>query len=418
MVVKKKKAHIKKKKVTKKKTSSKKKISVQKRKKQVGEINFPRIKVIGIGGGGCSIVSEMAKIFSRKKVSGSKIDFILANVDSQALKSSPRQAKKIYFGEKVTYGLGCGMDAALGEKAANLAKEKIKKELSKGDLCIFISCLGGGTGSGALPVFTEISKSLNLISLGIFTLPFKFEGRKRQDIAKEAVKKAKPNLNTITVIPNQKIFKIVNQKTSLNKALSTMNKVLAQNIEGFIDSIYCPGTINIDFADIKSVLKNRGESAFIGCVVSSGKNRAIKGMESLIKDPLIDYKFNDASSFLFNVAGPKDIMMKEIEEIGKSVFQFNSQAKIIFGISQKGDMKNKLKITLLAVGSPKEKKIKVKKKVKKKVSKKKRVSKAPKEKITIRRNALDLHKRVKESEEELMEEEKKYDIPAFLREKE
>jgi cell division protein FtsZ len=401
----------------------------------LGRSKLPKIKIIGIGGGGSSIVGEIAKIFSREKFSfGNRLEFIVVNVDTQALKAAPKQTKKFYFGEEVTYGLGCGMNPELGEKAAVLAKEKIKKELSQADLCIFISSLGGGTGSGATPVFTQIADSLKVLSLGIFTLPFKFEGIRKQEIAKEAIKKIKPNLNAITVISNQKIFQIIDQKTSLRKAFSSMNKILIQALEGLIDSIYSPGTINIDFADLRTILKTKGEAAFLGCGTASGQNRAEKALEKLIKNPLFDYKFENAQNFLFNIAGSKNIKMKEVEEVSRTIFKFNPKAKIIFGISQEPKLKNQLKITLLAIGCQKETKVKKAKEKKEEEKKEKKTKGKPKkvkttklkkprktvkisQKTRIRRNALDLHKMAKESEKELLEEEKKWDIPAFLRKK-
>lgn len=395
----------------------------------IDQLKNPKVKVIGIGGGGCSIVGEIAKIFSTKRLpSHGAPEFIVANVDYKALRVAPRQTKKFYFGQDITYGLGCGMNPELGEAAANQVKEKIKKELSKADLCIFISSLGGGTGSGATPIFVEMAESLNIINIGILTLPFKFEGGRRMGIAKDAIKKIKSGLNAVSVIPNQKIFEIIDAKTSLKDALSSMNKILAQNLEGLIDLVYSTGTINLDFADLRSVLKDKDRTAFLGSATSSGANRAKRVVQQLTKNPLLDYKFENAQKFLFNIAGSKNMKMKEVEEICKTIFQFNPKAQIIFGITQKPEMKSKIRITLLAVeGEPQkeEKVIEVKpvvkskgKKVKKTKIKKEVAKKATSQttaKIRVRRNALDLHQMVKESEDELLEEEKKWDIPAFLR---
>ncbi len=389
----------------------------------IDQLKNPKVKVIGIGGGGCSIVSEIARIFSTKRLpSHGAPEFIVANVDYKSLRVAPHQTKKFYFGQDITYGLGCGMNPELGEQAANQVKEKIKKELSKADLCIFIASLGGGTGSGATPVFVEAAESLKLINIGILTLPFKFEGGRRMAIARESIKKIKSGLNAVSVIPNQKIFEIIDAKTSLKDALSSMNRILAQNLEGLIDLVYSTGTINLDFADLKSVLKERDRSAFLGSAAASGNNRAKRAVDQLIKNPLLDYKFETAQKFLFNIAGSKNMKMKEVEEVCKNIFQFNPKAQIIFGITQKPEMKNKIRITLLAVEGeePKEekpqatKKPKAKKGKTKKTEAKKAIPKTT-AKVRIRRNALDLHQMVKESEDELLEEEKKWDIPAFLR---
>ncbi len=392
----------------------------------IEQLKNPKVKVIGIGGGGCSIVSEIAKIFATKRLpSHGAPEFIVANVDYKALKVVPHQTKKFYFGQDITYGLGCGMNPDLGEQAANQVKEKIKKELSKADLCIFISSLGGGTGSGATPVFVEAAASLNLINIGILTLPFKFEGGRRMGIAKDAVKKIKTGLNAFSVIPNQKIFEIIDAKTSLKDALSSMNRILAQNLEGLIDLVYSTGTINLDFADLRSVLKEKDRSAFLGSATASGNNRAKRAVDQLTKNRLLDYKFETAQKFLFNIAGSKTMKMREVEEVCKNIFQFNPKAQIIFGITQKPEMKNKIRVTLLAVEgeTPKEEKPQEVKEVKKTKGKKGKGKKdeakkaIPKttSKIRIRRNALDLHQMAKDSEDELLEEEKKWDIPAFLR---
>jgi cell division protein FtsZ len=402
------------------------KISAQ----RLGRVYLPKIKIIGVGGGGSSIVGEIAKIFSKRKLKNlNKIDFLVANVDWQALKLAPRQVRKFYFGEEVTHGLGCGMNPEIGEKAARLVQEKFKKELIKTDLCIFISCLGGGTGSGAMPVFAQIASSLNLLSLGIFTLPFKFEGKKRQEIAKEAVEKIKPNLNSIIIIPNQKIFKLVQEKTSLRKALSSMNKILVQTLEGLIETIYQPGTINTDFADLKTIFNPKGRLAFLGCGIASGRNRASLALKRLLENPLTDFDFKNTSALLCNIAGSKNLKMKEIEKICRDIFQLNPKAKIIFGINPFPKLKDQIKITLLAVSSPQvpkkkkeEKQIKKKRgEIKEKKTQKKKKIRPEKPKIEkkarVRRNALDLHKIAQESEKELLEEEKKWDIPTFLRQK-
>jgi cell division protein FtsZ len=395
----------------------------------IDQLKNPKVKVIGIGGGGCSIVGEIAKIFATKRLpSHGAPEFIVANVDYKALRVAPRQTKKFYFGQDITYGLGCGMNPELGAAAANQVKEKIKKELSKADLCIFISSLGGGTGSGATPIFVEMAESLNLINIGILTLPFKFEGGRRMGIAKDAIKKIKSGLNAVSIIPNQKIFEIIDTKTSLKDALSSMNKILAQNLEGLIDLVYSTGTINLDFADLRSILKDKDRSAFLGSATSSGANRAKRVVQQLTKNPLLDYNFENAQKFLFNIAGSKNMKMKEVEEICKTIFQFNPKAQIIFGITQKPEMKNKIRITLLAVEgeTPREERVieikpaaksKTKKTKKAKVKKEepKKATSQTTAKIRVRRNALDLHQMVKESEDELLEEEKKWDIPAFLR---
>ena len=394
----------------------------------LGRLTLPKIKIVGVGGGGCSIVSEIAKIFARKRIKhGSKIEFIAANVDWQALKNVPKKVKKFYFGEETTHGLGCGMNPELGEKAAQGAQQKIKKELQKSDFCIFVSCLGGGTGSGAMPIFSQVANSLNLLTLGVFTLPFRFEGQRRMEIAKSALKKIKPNLNSTVVMSNQKIFQLIKEQTSLKRAFLSMNKILAQTFEGLIEALYQPGMINTDFADLRSILKQKGATAFLNCTTASGKNRTTTALKRLFENPLSNFALKESQAFLCDIAGPKNLSMQEIEKVARTIFQFNPKAKIILGINSL-HLKDQVRITLLAVRhleKAKPKKVKPKKAEK---ESKKEVQKKPKKKTKkkvaslkikkrIRRNALDIHKIAKETEEELLGEEKKWDIPTFLRQK-
>lgn len=421
-------------------------------KKPLYKTKIPKVKIIGLGGGGCSIVAEIAKIFNQnKRLLGKKVEFIAANVDARALSALPMKIKKIQFGQQITYGLGCGMDQELGRKSAEQAIEQIKKSLFGADLCIFITCLGGGTGSGAIPIFAKAAESLNLLSLGIFTLPFKFEGAKKQEISKNAIENARLLLNATIIIPNQKIFQIIDEKTPLKEAFFSLNKALGETLQDLMETIYNPGIINLDFADFKTILHNKGELAFLSSSEAAGKDRAIKALEYLIKNPLFEYKLSDARNFIFNIMGGEDLTMKEIGEISKTIYQYNPKAKIIFGIARNRKMKNKIKIILLAIGSPKKtakiivtkekieekdikeksrKKLSIKKaKEAKKIVKTKNDKKSPEKEVNIksgteelskpriRRNGLDVHKIIKESEEALLKEEERWDTPAFLRKK-
>jgi len=384
------------------------------------ETNYqPKIGVIGIGGGGGSIVSEIARSLVRKKIHNlSKIKFVVANVDQQSLKSVPNRVGAFYFGDKITHGLGCGMNPELGEQAAIEAKPKIEKLINKCDLCIFVSSLGGGTGSGASPVFTQTAKDLGILSLGIFTTPFTFEGTERSRIARNSLLKAKENLNAYVVLPNQRIFKLIDENTPIQKSLSSMNEVLVKTLEGFIETLYEPGLINLDFSDFRATLDKNKAIAYLNSQEFSGKDRADKVVNNILNNPLIEYKMDYVDRILFNIQGSKDMKLKEIEKIAKKIFSLNPKAKIIFGVNPE-NKSNKIKITLLAVGGekPKPKKV-VKKKIEKIVEKPKpKKKKVIKKKSIVRKNALDVHKQVEELESKLLEEESKWDIPAFLREK-
>ncbi|MCD6410406.1 hypothetical protein J7K92_00455 [bacterium] len=394
----------------------------------------PKIKILGVGGGGSSIVEEISKIIKRERPPFlSKIEFLAANVDLQAINSLKRNLKTIYFGEEVTFGLGCGMNINLGKEAALKSKEKFEKEFKKTDFCILISSLGGGTGSGASPVIAQILHQLKIPTLGIFTLPFKFEGTKRLEIAKNSLKAVAPFLNGYAVIPNQKVFSIVKPQTSLQGSLSLINKFLAEIIRSLLETIYLPGFINIDFADIKSILNQKGEKVYLATATVRGKNKKEKVVKEIFKNPLFSHKELIFEKIILNVMPSNDVSMKELEEICEEIYKRNPNAKIIFGISKNLSQHNILKILLLAVlkkpsvSKPIKRKIKKEKakkteikkeKSKENQEKRKKISrKKPRKKGITRRNALDIHQLLKETEEELIEEEKKWEVPAFLRKK-
>ena len=432
-----------------------------------------KIKVIGIGGGGGSIISEIA---SQLK----KASFTAANTDTQALKRISKKCRRFSFGRSLTGGLGCGMNPDLGRKAAQQAADDIKKILDGADLCILVSSLGGGTGSGASPVFTQVSQELKNITFGIFTLPFKFEGEKKLKIALNSLEKMKPNLNAFTVIPNEKIFKIIDKKTPLKQSLSALNKILEQGLEGLIEMIFLPGLINIDWADLKVILEGRGKLCYLNSVEARSDEEPEEIVRRLIQNPLSEYNPEKADKILYNITSDKDLKMDTVQQISKAITGINKRAKIIFGISQHPNYKKKIRITLLATSDekkepkirkkqkqkveivlepeekpepeskeksepekklkkkqkpkvakiilekPKEKIFKLKKKkpkkkkaVQRKVKKAKKKKPPAKRKIKkqekTRKNALQLKREAEEAEKELLEEEKKWDIPAFLR---
>ena len=230
-----------------------------------------KIRVIGIGGGGGNIVSEIASRIS-------KASFVVANTDTKSLKSCKRNVIKFQFGQELTHGLGTGMNPELAKIAVKNEKEKIKKLCQGQDLCILVSCLGGGTGSGATSFFAKISKELGNLTYGIFTLPFKFEGEKKIEIAINSLKEIKSNLNAITIIPNEKIFNIINKETPLKEALSAINQFLSESLGGLIETIYQPGLINIDFADFKTILEGKGKLTYLNTVEIQQKEGAAKEM--------------------------------------------------------------------------------------------------------------------------------------------
>ena len=309
------------------------------------KIKKTKVRVVGVGGGAGNIVSEIATM-----VKGAS--FLVANTDKQALRRANKKAISFQFGDNFTQGLGTGMNPQLAELAALDAKEKIKKLLSGQDLVILIATLGGGTGTGASPVFAKISRSLGNHTIGIFTLPFAFEGEKKMEIALEALKKIKPQLNAYVLLPNERVFQFVEKTTPLTKAFLTINKILADSLEGLIETVFEPGLINIDFADLRTILSGRGRLAFLNTVqVSKLHNPGEQLVEKALNSPLFSYNIKGARAVLFNIAGQKDLELSEVSQISKAISDLAyKEAKIIFGISQNRHSSADLKITLLATG--------------------------------------------------------------------
>ena len=309
-----------------------------------------KIKVIGIGGGGGSIVSEIGRSLE-------KATFVIADTDIRALKKKSG-IKYFWFGEELTHGLGTGVNVELAKRAAESAKEKMSGFFKEQDIIIFVASLGGGLGSGATQIFADAAREFGGITFGIFTMPFKFEGQNKQRIAQNALKSLRKSLNVSLVIPNEKIFKVIDQSTPITNAFSTVNKSLIESLESLIDLIYNPGIINIDFADLRAILKGVGNSAFLNTVEESGKDRVEKTCENIFKNPLLQSTNVKAEKILFNIAGPENLSMFEVEKISNHIAALNPKAKIIFGISKNTKLKNRIKTTILTAQAPLGEKIK------------------------------------------------------------
>ena len=384
--------------------------------RKIPSIKKIKIKVIGIGAGGSTIVSEIAKNIK-------KASFVVTDCDKRILKKGEKNIKVIQLGEDISHGLGTGINPILGEEISRKEKEKITKILKNQDLLILIACLGGGFGSGATPVFAELSKNFKNISLGIFTLPFKFEGEKKTKIAKEALEKIKENLSGTFIVSNEKIFQVIDKHTPFKKALSILNKNLILILKDLIELISKTGVINIDFADLRTILKGRGQIIYVGSIICSGPNRTEEAIKKVFQSPF--YGGAAAAFFckniLFNISGGEDLTLKEVERISSGIYNICPQAKIIFGISQDKKYNGKVKITLIQAGEEK-----IKKSIRKKIVKKekplkreavKEKKKTKKKRKEIRRSALEIKKAEKEEESEVLAQEKEWEIPAFLRKK-
>ena len=369
-----------------------------------------KVKVIGIGGGAASILDEIAN-----KLKG--VSFLTADTDQRSFKKISSRVKVFQFGQELTRGWGTGMNPELGEKAAQSVQEKIRKIFKDVDLTILISCLGGGISSGAGLVFARTLKQEKKLSLGIFTLPFSFEGEKKAKLAKSSLENLRENLSGVIVLPNEEILKHTEKKTSLKKSLSLMNQVLIDYLGDLIEMISSPGIINIDFADFLTILKGKGQTVCFGRGVAGGQeqNRTDEVLKGLFENPFF-ISSSKIKKILFNISGGADLELKEVEKIAEEISKLNPKAKIIFGISRNPKLGKKIKLTFLGVGEE-EKKSQNKEEKKNSKKTKKRERTRPKKKIKIRKSALEVKKTEQEAEEKEWSRESDLEIPAFLRRK-
>ena len=303
-----------------------------------------KIKVIGVGGSGGNAVSRMMGC----KIKG--VELIVVNADIQDLQKA-RAHKKIRIGKVLTRGLGTGMNPEIGREAAEEQKEDIKTALSGADM-VFITCgLGGGCGSGASLVVADVARKLGALTLAVVTTPFSFEGRQREEIAQNSKKLLKGKVDTLISISNNKLLSMLEPKTSVLNAFWICDEILRQAVQGISDLIVLPGIINIDFADIKAIMKNSGVALF-GIGRGQGPERAREAAVKALNSPLLDISCKGAKGVLFNVSGGKDISLTEVDEIAKIITQeLSSQVKVIFGAIQDEKLKKgEIKVTVIATG--------------------------------------------------------------------
>jgi cell division protein FtsZ len=306
---------------------------------------FAKIKVIGVGGGGNNAINSM---ISDDLIKG--VEFIAVNTDSQALLNSLAQIK-IQIGEKLTKGLGAGGNPQVGNKAALESKEKLKEILAGTDMVFITGGMGGGTCTGAAPIIAKIAKEeLGILTIAVVTKPFLFEGTRRMTNAQEGVSQLKNSVDTLIVIPNQKVMDVVNNKATLIEAFKVADSVLTKGVKAIAELITNTGLINLDFADVKSVMSNAG-SALMGVGEAEGENRSKIAVESAIDSPLIEVDIDGARGILINITGGPDLTMAEIEEAAQTITNHAApDANIIFGANIDKDLKGKIKITVIATG--------------------------------------------------------------------
>lgn len=307
---------------------------------------FARIKVIGVGGSGNNALNHMINC----KVKG--VDFIAVNTDAQDLHRSLAK-KRIHIGKNITRGLGTGMNSDLGRRAVEETRDEIQEAIKGADM-VFVTCgEGGGTGSGASPIVARIAKELGCLTVAVVTKPFFFEGRQRSRIADAGLEELRKEVDAIIVVPNDRLLSAIDKATTVKNAFAMCDEILKHAVEGISDLITTAGIINIDFADIRTIMENAG-SALMGIGSASGENRAIEAAKAAINSPLLDVSIAGAKGVLFSIAGGEDLTMFEIQDAAKVITEFiDPEAKIIFGAVRNDKLKkNEVQITVIATGFP------------------------------------------------------------------
>lgn len=305
---------------------------------------FAKIKVIGIGGGGGNAVSRMRENFTRG------VEFWAINTDHQDLEKCEIK-NKIYIGRNVTKGLGAGMNPDLGRQAAEESRSDITEAIKGADLVFITAGFGGGTGTGVAPVVAEIAKQLGVLTVAVITKPFSFEGTQRGRIAEEGFTKIKDKVDALVVVPNDRVFTVISKETPILKAFESIDNILKNALQGIVDLLVNQGIINLDFADMKSIMQDGG-LALIGMGIGSGKDRAVTAVNQALNPPLLELSAEGAKGVVLAVSGGRDLKMDEVNEAAKRVAQIvDPGAKIIFGAYNDRRLKaGQLKITLVATG--------------------------------------------------------------------
>lgn len=302
-----------------------------------------KIKVIGVGGGGSNAVNRMIA----EDVKG--VEFIVANTDVQALSTSQAETK-IQLGPKLTRGLGAGSDPEVGTKAAEESEEAIAQALEGSDMVFVTAGMGGGTGNGAAPIVAKIAKDSGALTVGVVTRPFTFEGPRRSKYAAEGVAALKENVDTLIVIANNRLLEIVDKKTPMMEAFQEADNVLRQGVQGISDLITSPGYVNLDFADVKTVMQNKG-SALMGIGAANGENRTAEATKKAISSPLLEVSIDGAKQVLLNITGGPDMSLFEAQDASDIVSQAaTSDVNIIFGTSIDEDLGDEIRVTVIATG--------------------------------------------------------------------
>ncbi|HWI66309.1 MAG TPA: cell division protein FtsZ [Symbiobacteriaceae bacterium] len=310
---------------------------------QAGSEQFANIKVIGVGGGGNNAVNRMIAAGLRG------VEFIAVNTDAQALKGAMAPLK-LQIGNKLTKGLGAGADPEVGNRAAEESRDEIANALRGADMIFVTAGMGGGTGTGAAPIVAEIAKELGALTVGVVTKPFTFEGRKRQLQAEKGIQGLKGKVDTLITIPNDRLLQVVDKKTSIVEAFRIADDVLRQGVQGISDLIAVPGLINLDFADVRTIMADTG-SALMGIGVSRGEGRATEAARAAISSPLLETSIEGAKGVLLNITGGADLGLLEVNEAAEIISQAaDPEANIIFGAVIDDSISDEIRVTVIATG--------------------------------------------------------------------
>lgn len=306
--------------------------------------NFAKIKVLGIGGAGGNVLNSMIE---SEQIHG--VEFIAINTDAQDL-SKNKCVVKIPIGQDITHGLGSGANPEIGRRAAEESVDEIRQHLEGADMVFITAGMGGGTGTGASPVIARVAKELGALTIGVVTKPFPFEGALRMRNADAGIAELREEVDALITIPNQRLLEVADENMSIIEAFKLSDSVLNQGVQGISDLIVMPGLINVDFADVKTIMKDAG-TALMGIGIGTGENRAEIAAKAAISSPLLEQSVEDAKGILFNVIGGKDLTMKEVDRAANIIRDIaNEDANIIFGTTIDDRLSGQVKITVIATG--------------------------------------------------------------------
>ena len=305
--------------------------------------SLARIKVIGVGGGGCNAVNRMIA----SEVAG--VEFWSINTDAQAL-TNATTLNRLQVGQKLTRGLGAGGNPAIGQKAAEESRDEVASALEHADLVFITAGMGGGTGTGAAPIVAEVAKEIGALTVGVVTRPFTFEGKRRTGQAEEGIAALQSRVDTLIIIPNDKLLTVISEQTPVQEAFRVADDILRQGVQGISDIITIPGLVNVDFADVRAVMADAG-SALMGIGIGSGKSRAREAAMTAISSPLLESSIDGARGVVFNITGGTDLTLHEVNAAAEIIYEaVDPNANIIFGAVIDDRLQGEVRITVIATG--------------------------------------------------------------------